>query len=85
MGKTVTFSDLCTGCREVVATHWEDVTRDMKKVTPRRSNATRDAAMAAFTKPPVAPPPPPVPAAPKAAVPGLGEKKTDSHGSSQRT
>lgn len=81
MGKTVMYSDLCTGCKEVIATHVADITRDMKKVTPRRTNATRAQAMAKVAG---APTPPPVTAAPTKPSPGLGERKADSHGPSQR-
>jgi len=90
MGNTVTYGDLCTGCKEVVATHFADITRDMKKVTPRRSNETRQKAMAKVTAKvtgaaPAASTPPPTPAVVQKPAPsGLGEKKTDSHGPSQR-
>lgn len=84
LGKTTTYEDLCTGCKEVVATHVADIIRDMKKVTPRRTNAGRAAALAKVTSALGNAPSTPVPVSHKPA-PGLGERKADSPGSSQRS
>jgi hypothetical protein len=85
-GKLIKFGDLCSGCTEVVATHVADIMREMKKVSPLRSNETRKKAVAQLSGAPVQPSTP-IPTKPTVQplqkAPGLGEKSVP-HGPSQR-
>lgn len=49
-GTTIEFQDLCSGCEEVVAMHWAEITKEMKKASPRLSNSQRAEAMAKVKK-----------------------------------